>query len=289
MNLTGVHRSSGMPAGSLIDPVLLFFLALMSATLVVIVPSNPRFGEADPDAKVPAPVATPTVANPAVESVAQEMRSLAAEITAVRTRLQQLRFDVARLDALARQRSTPAPSPGVSEPSEPSSELSGLQQLIRDKRQELSRLTIDFDKAVPPVGRTPRSSPVTLESTKEVVVFGLVHNRVLPLDDEYYTKVSGTLPSGTKVVVATPRKMGETGTEIQQAGSAFQRRLQAIVPAKESVLFVVDNGSFAVFRQAREIARERRLDVGWNPSTTDDGRLLFGSRGIKVDPQGTAR
>ena len=57
---------------------------------------------------------------------------------------------------------------------------------------------------------------------------------------------------------------GETAAQIGKPGSQFRRVLEAL-PRRGFAYFVVHDDSFEVFREAREIARNRGVATGWHP------------------------
>lgn len=270
---------------ALIDPVLLFFLALMAGTLVVIVPNNPVLGEQDPEPPVVVRAPTQAAAPVVDERAWSELRALSSQIATLRHSLQELRFEASRLDAAARALpEVPAPALPQAEPPE----FGSLRTLLASQEEELARLKIEFEKTRPPFEGDSTSAPLSVKSDKATSWFGLVADRVLPVADSHYQiRRVRVVATGAIRTMATPSKPGETLEEALRPGSVFLKELGKLDPKKHVVTLNVDKESYGLFRKIREQARQRGFDVAWDPDLSDDGSIVFaaGGSGTPVLPQ----
>ena len=74
--------------------------------------------------------------------------------------------------------------------------------------------------------------------------------------------------------------MGESSVALHLEDSEFRARLATLDPGSDWLFFLVEESSFGVFRSARQLARERGVEVGWYPhesgsslSFTPDGEV----------------
>lgn len=77
---------------------------------------------------------------------------------------------------------------------------------------------------------------------------------------------------------------GESGTELAQPNSEYQKILAQLDLQKDYLAFLVRPDSFSTFRQARQIAWKAGFDVGWEPQTPES-EIIFGSGGRAVGVQ----
>jgi len=115
------------------------------------------------------------------------------------------------------------------------------------------------------------------ETRKEPVSVELVYNRVVPIDEAHFRIV---IDKARGVVELTRRDSGMTPGEsvdqIRGHNSVFAKYLQGIDPAKQYLVVLLNNDSFAAFRAVEQLTRDRGSPCGvaWVPYDSKDGRIV---------------
>lgn len=304
---------------SLLEPIFLFILSLLAGTLWIIIPTDPK-PELQPASVIAsevvplAPVVPVQDSKPAAPPRNDEEK-LRRELAAAEERLQQsvqgsqltteqlnelqrqnervsaeiqneqrvLDGMKAELRSLEQQLTQKAPAP---QNSETLNEARTLAKLLADKKAEESRAQAQFSAAAAgaevklpyvPTAGTPFKLPVLVE---------FIHNRVVPVTKESFRiKESLTGPA-----VATRKSEGDSIGDIAKPSSLFSKFLAKMKPDKEYLSCLLNPDSFEAFREARKLAQQKGIDVGWEPVDTSSGqiviyraRLLKGSKAPKGD------
>lgn len=168
--------------------------------------------------------------------------------------------------------------------------------------------------------RLPFESP----TKKERILVVCYHNRILPLDlgaieklfdgkinhpgqltysnvgayidqlnhvtveDDYFTvthEASLNYNSISVVTMAKPKDTkGDDFMDLDGAGSTFRTQVEKGDPSKQFFFFIVYPDSISIFNKARDIAREKHFDTGWNDQK--DGKPIgFASGGRASNTQ----
>ncbi len=128
-------------------------------------------------------------------------------------------------------------------------------------------------------------TPMVYNTPKKSVIFECRQHQVFPVSidqERYYLR---TFAAFQEVLLPRPDVRGEGITEIRKPDSQFNQWLNKLNPKKEFVYFIVRSDSYNVFREARKLAWERKLDVGWMPKPEDEVILFspFGEETKIVD------
>ncbi|RLD16215.1 hypothetical protein DRI50_02445 [candidate division KSB1 bacterium] len=83
-----------------------------------------------------------------------------------------------------------------------------------------------------------------------------------------------TFAAFQEVLLPKPGVEGESITQIRQLNSKYNHILKSIDPKKQFIFFIVRSDSYEIFREARKLAWEKNLDVGWTPKPKDE-MILF--------------
>jgi len=146
------------------------------------------------------------------------------------------------------------------------------------------------------------STPVHRLTDKTHLVFECRENRLIPVDLVHYQslfedsqQVSEMEDNYYRVkrvadkLTLTGKRGGNVGETIVQARnplSDFQFKLASGDAARQFVFFLVRPDSYDMYHVAKEIAKERQFDVGWEPFP-EDKKITFGRgfRGRKLGLQ----
>ncbi|ACK72470.1 conserved hypothetical protein [Gloeothece citriformis PCC 7424] len=79
-------------------------------------------------------------------------------------------------------------------------------------------------------------------------------------------------------------EVGETIDQLSESDSQFETVLKNLNPQETYLAFIVRPDSFSAFRAARQKAREKGFDVGWEPHNTENP-IVFGSNGRAIGVQ----
>ena len=88
--------------------------------------------------------------------------------------------------------------------------------------------------------------------------------------------INGRMATVVKIV-RKKSAITESVGKLAEVGSQFQQELKKLNKKKSYVVFLVRKDSFEVFRQARQIAWQQGLQVGWQPCK--DGPIYASSAG----------
>jgi hypothetical protein len=102
--------------------------------------------------------------------------------------------------------------------------------------------------------------------------------------DAFYrarAKVEQQAGAAELVLIYEPRsaRQGEPLDDLRLPTSRYGAIIRSLDPQKHFVYFIVRQDSFEVFREARALARDQGLAVGWNPILLDE-ELRFGEGGV---------
>ena len=161
-------------------------------------------------------------------------------------------------------------------------ELERLEQERKVEEATVTDLQRQLEEAETPRVGSVVGSPVAAGTNKEQVFFELFDNRVLEVTKSHYNVETFRGPNGP-VAVLTRSASGEG--EIEIASSDFAKRLNELTPGGHALALIVHSDSFVAFRKVRDIARARRIEVGWEPYVREDGKLVFSSGGREVNVQ----
>ena len=117
-------------------------------------------------------------------------------------------------------------------------------------------------------------TPMVYNTPKKSVIFECRNEQVFPVSidqNQYYLR---TFAAFQEVLLPKPGVQGETITQIRKPGSKFNRILKSLNPKKQFIFFIVRSDSYEIFREARKLAWEKNLDVGWTPKPEDE-MILF--------------
>jgi hypothetical protein len=117
-------------------------------------------------------------------------------------------------------------------------------------------------------------TPMVYDTPKKSVIFECRNGEVFPVtidQDRYYLR---TFAAFQEVLLPKPGVEGESITQIRQLNSKYNHILKSIDPKKQFIFFIVRSDSYEIFREARKLAWEKNLDVGWTPKPKDE-MILF--------------
>jgi len=168
-------------------------------------------------------------------------------------------------------------------------ELQQEVSLKSDKQQRLEKELEAMGNDANPVDVSNSPGSITeMESTdKKIFYLQLKNSALLPLDEMHYSTRNGHIKMDNGSMVAaseyTPLSSAEweTAPMIAQSGSDFQTALEKLDAHTYCIIFLVDTRSFPLFRKAREIARKKGFELGWQPFTNNNVVLV--SRGKDDD------
>ncbi len=133
----------------------------------------------------------------------------------------------------------------------------------------LSEKIKEFEAEIEKRGKKPTVRLPDLDTKKNPVVVELVNNRLFPVDSSHYDKSVYQTVEGGKIVthITETRKSyvsGESIDEIQKQNSNFYKILKEISPEKNYILFLLHNDSFEIFKKARKLAWDEKIETGWD-------------------------
>lgn len=296
---------------SLLEPIFLFILALIAGTLWVIVPIQqeaPKVHAAAPER--PSPVVELPKARPKslpkpvlkaepdleAERLAQERATLQqtaqtvrADWSAAEQNLKTSNDEQQRLAAVIQQERQRLADlkkgidierkPDVRSPSEQTAEIERLQVDAQTKKTEIARLETELNNARNPFEKEGASLPKASPATKIPMLVELFHNHAIPVDKKHFKFVK---QRGT--TLATRESDGETSEQIKNTGSDFLKYLAGIKPAKQYLACLLNDDSFDIFREIRDIARAKGVAVGWEPIDTSAGKITLYPIHFTKDP-----
>jgi len=146
----------------------------------------------------------------------------------------------------------------------------------QERRRNVERQIADLDKSKPSPGK---GFSVYKETNKKIFYVRLAKGRLLPVDNIHYSVRNGylTMKNGQTVSASEKEPFGsatwDAADRIGQAGSEYIRALSKIDAAEYCVYFLVDRYSFDLFRRARQIARDKGFDIGWDPN--EDEKIVL--------------
>jgi hypothetical protein len=296
---SGFDDSSGW--GRLIDPVCLFILCQIAGTLWVITPRKAFNPPVAPNAAVDIHRAEVTgltsqksALEKAVKLARQELATLALPVPAavtgqdrlaaqIRTEEQQAKELEAKLGELARKEAEIGARIGAVPPPSPQlgAEAEQLGQQLASRQTEIKRLQLTLERTRGPGDGSGVGSPrIIADKNLKPVFVHVIGGRALPVDSEHYDIKRGVIQgTQTRASQYSKSKPGETADEIRKPNSKLEAYLKDIDTSKQYLLCYVEPDSFQMFREVRKFARERGIQVGWDPTNEPGGTLTFTSAG----------
>jgi hypothetical protein len=165
-------------------------------------------------------------------------------------------------------------------PSPPTADVEDVHKLagiLIRRRAELESIQLTSDVVQP---NTEQMFPIGHRSEirrKEPVWLQLYGNRVLPIDERYYS-VRTIDAAGNAFRVLRRTSAGETYREATTSGSKFQLMLASVDQEKQYLQCLVSEDSFDILRTIIHLASEKGIDVAWDPFKDEDGRVVFTPR-----------
>ncbi len=168
--------------------------------------------------------------------------------------------------------------------------IAKLQSELKEKQEALQK----FEQTLPDtVGTTP--SPIegislVRETDKLPFLMEAVNGRLFPVDENHYEVLTGYIKmEDGRMVPATQKSRrasarGEDIAAIAEPASRFNKALRTLNTEEEYVVFLVHSDSFGIFRKAREIALNKRFEIGWVPFERES--IILSAGGRKVGPSG---
>jgi hypothetical protein len=287
----------------LLDFFFLVLIAMVSGTLVAIVPFPTAVVAPPPPPQVerPAPPPPPPNTGKQLEKLEAASAELLQQWNLISAQLQSARAEAERLDQERRQREELIEklrklaaekfqdSGGLreklafseSEIRRKAAEAERLNEQMRQLRSEMAHLEEKLAHT-PPVApdadseRNSQRAPVARPTDKKPEVIEFVGDRAVPVDKDHFSFYS----AGNAVLAV--RKDGVTGEaagEMDKPGSKFLSKLRGLDKDKQFLFCLVNDDSFKAFRRARSIAERMQIGVGWEPYDSKDRKIVFGPRG----------
>jgi hypothetical protein len=266
-----------------INIVLLFLLATMGGTLWFLLPTRETMEQARrtrPD--TPAAPTTGAGKQAAVDPAELWRARLMNSDRGLRT-LRQINdrtaSEIAQLTAgNAAAPATPAADAQNTDKQDAGKEEARkLAETLAQHHAELASLQLAADRSPAVVDVVIPSGTRLADQGKEAVWLQLYADRVLPVDDRYYS-VRTIDSSGIAFRVLRRTSVGETFSEASASGSKFGQILSGIVPGKQYLRCLVADDSFAMLRGVMKLAQEKGIDVQWDLLKDEDGRIVFSPR-----------
>jgi hypothetical protein len=203
------------------------------------------------------------------------MRERAAALAAQSAEIEMLQRTVdalrAELEALEKRRASMGPAAAAAAPAEESR----MEDLVKERQAETSRLEYELARLtapavpLPDVGRIPRAVR-TLQ--KLPLLVDLSGNRIAPVTGEFFRfPMLGF--SSEKVV--TRKKPGETIAEARAPNSQFARFLSKIHSGSQYISCLLNSDSFEAYYAVRDMAARAGLDIAWEPADTRSGKITI--------------
>ncbi|APF20737.1 hypothetical protein Calab_1136 [Caldithrix abyssi DSM 13497] len=128
-------------------------------------------------------------------------------------------------------------------------------------------------------------TPMVYETEKASIIFECRNNQLFPVSQNAETFYYRTYAAYQEVLIPVPDAQGESIAEISQPGSIFYEMLNQTDPQKQFFYFIVRSDSYDIFREARKLAWEKNIEVGWTPKPKDEIILFspYGERTKVVD------
>jgi hypothetical protein len=247
------------------DLVWLFMLAILTALL----PFGLSAGEPEP---APQLAERPDL-EAAIAIEIEHQERLAKELAPLQT----------QLPKVAAEPSTSAPM--VDEDDALAGEARRLEQALAARQAAVQTLANELARIERPSVDDAVGTPVVSTTKLESVHLELAGNRVAPVDTSHFRMQNGRTSSGQSVVVATRVRQGESVADLRNTSSRIARLIRDLDPTRQYLALTVRSDSYEVFRAVRELARAENVDLGWEPYSGEQGRLLFGSGGTGVSVQ----
>jgi hypothetical protein len=289
----------------LLDFFFLTLIATIAGTLAVIVPFPAAPVEPAPRPPVVAPVAAPPppvsekergALEGAGAALLREWDLTAAQLQSAQTEAQRLAEEmrqrqelIEKLRQLAGEKHKDSGAieeklaASQAENLRKATEAERLNQLMKQKRNELTQVEEELRRTANPVGDAApggnsQRATVARETDKEAEVMEFVGDRAVPVDKDHFA----FLRLGDAVLAV--RKEGVTGEaagEMEKPGSKFLNKLKGLDKNKQFLFCLVNDDSFKAFRRARRIAQGMQIGVGWEPYDSKDRKIVFGRGGRK--------
>lgn len=249
------------------DALLLVMTAIPLALLPVILPTQP-----------PGPCCPPPP--PADWQERLRLTKLLAQLEAERNELER------RIEEERNKPPLPPPPPDPTTVLRQQIEFEKKQLTeLQNKAKDLLRQIEEKRKATPDetIARGPRGelcSPVAATTNKEWKAFYLTGQLVFPVDPEHFEADQARTTQGNDALVLTPRyARGKPITDLHQKNSELAKRVSNINPKKSALLLLVTRDAVDTFFEFWRYAATRKLDLGWEPITDPQGRLIMSDGG----------
>jgi hypothetical protein len=261
-----------MKSGSaiLLNGVLLLLLITMGASLWFLLPTAESLDQARSAA------ANSTVITPAATPVEDLSARWRAQLTNADGELRSWRQ---KKEQMASELAKMAPDGGSESPVTAPDEQDAhkLAEVLARRRAELERLQLTLGADQPSAEGTLTHGHKSTVQRREPVWLQLYGNRVLPVDERYYS-VRTVDAGGIAFRVLRRTSAGETYREAEGSGSKLQLALRGVVPEKQYLQCLVSEDSFDILRRVMLLASEKGIDVAWDPYQDEDGRVVFTPR-----------
>ena len=143
--------------------------------------------------------------------------------------------------------------------------IAPLQVQLKALLEEIKRL----ENEIAGIGSAGGFKPV-FESDKEDYYIELVNNCLFPVDDDHYVNEDNRRTYGGITYITKngkkTRKASVSGENINKIGnpeSNFNKTLNKLDPKKQRIIFLLHGDSIEIFRQAKAIALEKGIEIGW--------------------------
>jgi hypothetical protein len=154
-----------------------------------------------------------------------------------------------------------------------------LQRELAAKRDERVKLQQDLDVlASKPKLENTGNFEVVYANKKDRLWIKLSNGRLLPLNRRYFDVKTGYLTMADGKITSTRGSQysayssapWQKISEINTPGGPFLSALEKVSPSDHCVVFLLDRYSFAMYREARAIARSKGFEVGWEVYEKED-------------------
>jgi hypothetical protein len=154
-----------------------------------------------------------------------------------------------------------------------------LQRELASKKEERGKLQQELDALLgKPKSEGTGKFEVIYENKKDRLWIKLSNDRLLPVNRRYFDVKTGYLSMADGKITSTRGSQyspyssapWQTISEINAPGGPFLSALDKVSPSDHCVVFLVDQYSFKVYREARKIARTKGFEVGWEHYEKED-------------------
>ncbi|AEB10738.1 hypothetical protein Desac_2939 [Desulfobacca acetoxidans DSM 11109] len=155
-----------------------------------------------------------------------------------------------------------------------------LQKEVAAKTRKVTALEQEMQR-LGNRGQTKGSFHVVTESSRDDFYFQVINKKLYPVNKDFYNSkdMFATVTGGNIVPVTVktrkPKIAGVTLEDLPKPEGAFLKTLKSLNKSNDRAIFLVHKNSFALFRQARDLAFQQGYEVGWWPSMRDE--IVIGS------------